>query len=143
MRRLTLIALVFAALPMAASAQQVEYVTRGSLGGHAVRFGSSPLRATLPRAYVRVNNAPHATGTLARPLDGRRLNGRLPPIRVVRIHGTDHVIATVAEPLRAEPRQPEAPKVEPTRVTLPKPPAPSRHALMVHALMSNRLDCHR
>lgn len=143
MRRLALIALALASLPVAAQSQQVEYVTRGNLGGHAVRFGSSPLRATLPRAYVRVNNAPHATGTQARPLDGRPLGGRLPPIRVVRIHGTDHVIATVAEPVRTEPRQREAAKGERVREALPKPPSPSRHGLMVHALLTNRLNCHR
>lgn len=108
-----------------------------------MRFGSNPLRATLPRAYVQVNNAPHATGSQARPLDSRRFSGRLPPIRVVRIHGTDHVIATVAEPLRSEPRRHEAAKGERVREAIPKPPAPSRHALTVHSLLTNRLNCHR
>lgn len=144
MRKLALIALALVALPVGVSAQQVEYVTRGSVGNHAIRFGSSPLRSTLPRAYVRVNNAPHAIGTGARPLDSRQFNRRLPPIRVVRIHGTDQVIATVAEHQRSDRHSHTALRShQRVRVVHPKPPAPSRHALTVHAMLKSRLHVHR
>lgn len=137
MRKLAIVAAAGLGLAACAGAPQVEYVTRGSLGGHAIRFGSSPLRATMPRAYVRVNNAPHATGGAARPLDVRM------PIRLIRIHGSDHVIPAVA--VRQSAPRTEAPRPEPVVEAgprRPEPPAPSRHALMVNAILKNKLDCH-
>lgn len=138
MRKLPIVLLAGLCLAASAGAQQVEYVTRGSVGGHAIRFGSNPIRATLPKAYVRVNNAPHAVRGASRPLDARL------PIRLVRVHGTDHVIPTVAVDLVSR-TAPAASGQQPARVqAAPKPerPAPSRHALMVHALMQNKLECH-
>lgn len=137
MRTYSIAILAALCLTASAGAQQVEYVTRGSLGGHAIRFGSNPHRASLPQAYVRVNNSRHAIGSRATPLDARV------PIRLIRIHGTDHVIPTVAV-RQDSPRgqAPETRQVRETRVERPAPPAPSRHALMVHSIMKNKLDCH-
>ena len=98
-----------------AAGQQVEYVTRGNTGGHAIRFGSTPIKAELPTAYVRVNNASHTTTSInrARVVYGRsdntsrntdsRSNRLGLKVRFVKIHGTDHVIPTfsVAEGTRS------------------------------------------
>ncbi len=122
----------------AAQAQQVEYVTRGSTGGHAIRFGSNPIRATLPRAYVRVNNSAHAIRTDARP-------NRVPVnVRYIKVHNSNHVIPTVAldQPIKRADRQGREP-AQPTAKPKAERPAPSRHDLMIHALMRNKLECHR
>jgi len=121
----------------AAQAQQVEYVTRGNVGGHAIRFGSNPIRATLPQAYVRVNNAPHAVGSTASP-------NRVPlNVRYVKIHGSGHVIPTIAvdQSPKSDGKGQETP--QPTAKPKAERPAPSRHDLMIYALMRNKLDCHR
>lgn len=140
----------------AAAGQQVEYVTRGNTGGHAIRFGSTPLKAELPRAYVRVNNAPHTTTAVTR---GRTVYGRSRTttcnthsnriglkVRFVKIHGTDHVIPTFAVDDNSSPTQVKRDRrdrTQPTAREREDRPAPTRHALMIHALMNNKLDCHR
>ncbi len=138
MHRYAILALAMLGLAGASSAQQVEYVTRGNLGGHAIRFGSNPIRATLPRAYVRVNNAPHAIGSQARP-------NRVPlNVRYVKIHGSGHVIPTIAvdqTPRTGDRQGPD--QAQTTAKPKVERPAPSRHDLMIHALMRNKLDCHR
>ena len=150
----------------AANAQQVEYVTRGTTGGHAIRFGSTPIRATLPQAYIRVNNAPHtvtaaaeAATTRGRTVYGKsrdRDHGRHSHanriglrVRFVKIHGTNHVIPTFAvdtdnKPMRANRgSRGERDRAQPTGRDQRERPEATRHALMIHALMNNKLDCHR
>ena len=141
-----------------AAGQQVEYVTRGNTGGHAIRFGSTPIKAELPTAYVRVNNAPHTTTSInrARVVYGRsdstsrntdsRSNRLGLKVRFVKIHGTDHVIPTfsVAEGTRsAGASRGGRSGSQPTARDRRDRQEPTRHALMIHALMNNKLDCHR
>lgn len=146
----------------AASGQQVEYVTRGHTGGHAIRFGSTPLKAELPRAYIRVNNAPHTSTTAiarARTVYGsskttgndrsnnRHTGNRIGlKVRFVKIHGSDHVIPTFAvdrDSGHSRVGDRGRDRAQPTDRRREERPASSRHALMVHSLMKNKLDCHR
>ena len=137
MHRHAILAFAILGLAGATSAQHVEYVTRGNVGGHAIRFGSNPIRATLPQAYVRVNNSPHAVGSQARP-------NRVPlNVRYVKIHGSSHVIPTVAVDQAPKPDRKGHGTPQPTAQPKEERPAPSRHDLMIHALMRNKLDCHR
>lgn len=142
----------------AAAGQQVEYVTRGNTGGHAIRFGSTPLKAELPRAYVRVNNAPHTTTAVNRARTtygsarhracstGSNSNRIGLKVRFVKIHGTDHVIPTFAvdgNTNQTQTRRANRDRSQPTARQRDERPAPTRHELMVHALINNKLDCHR
>jgi hypothetical protein len=138
MHNRAILAVAILGLAGASSAQQVEYVTRGNVGGHAIRFGSNPIRATLPQAYVRVNNAPHAVGSQAKP-------NRVPlNVRYVKIHGSGHVIPTIAVDQAQKTGNRQGPAAtQPTAKPKVERTAPSRHDLMIYALMRNKLDCHR
>lgn len=135
-----------------AQSQQVEYVTRTSVG-HAVAFGSSPIRATTPRAYVSVNNGTHAVRFGSNPI-----TARLPRAYVTvnngpaTVQGKQRQVTTTAHPQTYGPRSQqgatdkaeskparETPSTKSSDNTRPT----SRHMLRVMALMNNKLDCHR
>ncbi|PHQ82169.1 MAG: hypothetical protein COB69_02575 [Phycisphaera sp.] len=131
----------------AVEAQTVTYVTRGQAVGHAIAFGSSPLRgssttsaagasagrhaiafgsytlrAELPKAYIEVNNSPHTVAGAQK-----------------RVQST---ASRTVGPRSRQTTDRQSRRVE-RKTNQAASPRPSRHMLQIIALMDNKLDCHR
>ena len=133
-----------------AMAQKAEYATRGRMPVNAISFGSNPFRASLPSAYIRVNNSPHAVRFGAQPF-----RASLPRPFIIAT-STGHVVkpegGTTTPPAATQADAPAAPTrnakrsrgrtEQSTANDKPVRPKPSRYALQIYAMMQNNLDCH-
>ena len=132
----------------AAQAQTVTYVTRSGSVGHAISFGSSPLRASsTTQATSRTRSDRHAIEFRASPLRASL------PKAYVEVNNSGHTTEGVRRSVVSTTPQTVGPRTEKTtdrresrsRRAEPKstPPRPSRHMLRVLALMDNKLNCHQ